>query len=233
MTRRDYSRLPPRKNTWKGDPPVPGTTTQTGWGGIVFNCATGPVTACAGTFTVPSLSGEDGSLCSIWIGIGNVMQTGIYSQYYTGSPGDNDPYPSWTTFIDGSGGGAIQFWSDSRSVTAGDSVTLEMTLEDDYWTCTQTNSTAGWSYSNVTSCRAVSIVNTQWSYPFNQAEWIIEKEGSSYLPDYGTLTWTGMSSTPSIDSSSLSYVSTVNTSTDQTPGTYSDGEFTMTWHAYS
>lgn len=205
---------------------------QTGWGGMVYQATSAPVTSVTATFTVPALAGDTGALCSIWVGIGNVMQTGIYSAYNTGSAGNNDPYPAWTWFIQGTG--ASQFWDSAvYPIAAGDSLTLTLAIAGNYWVATQANHTKGWSYANSTPVQAVGVVTSEWGYPFSTAEIIIEKEGTANLPDYGTLTFTGIATVPAIVTDDIGYITTVNTNTDQTPGTYSGGSFTMTWNAYS
>src|ERR1035438_10703646 len=90
-------RTPPRNRRGRdphlqrlgGTEPVPGSS-STIWGGYAFGSTSAPVTSITASFTIPTLSGEAGSSSSIWVGIGNVMQTGIYSTYNTGSPGNND-----------------------------------------------------------------------------------------------------------------------------------------------
>ena len=227
-----------KASTWQGswppqpDPDTPGSSTQTGWGGMVYLATSAPVTSVTATFTVPSLTGNAGALCSIWVGIGNVFQTGIYSAYNTGSPGDNDPYPTWTWFIQGNGASNL-FDAAPWPVAAGDSMTLTLALAGSFWVATQVNSTEGWSYVNSVPVQAVGIVTSAWGYPFNTAEVIIEKEGSANLPDYGSLTFTSIATTPAIVPGDINYITTVNTNTDQTPGTYSGGNFTMTWNNFA
>lgn len=227
-----------RGSTWQGewpprpDPDTPGNSTQTGWGGMVYQATNAPVTSVTATFTVPSLSGNAGALCSIWVGIGNVFQTGIYSAYNTGFPGNNSPLPSWTWFIQGNG--ASNLWDEPAwPVVAGDSMTLTLALSGNFWVATQTNNTESWTYVNQVPVQAVGIVTSAWGYPFNTAEVIIEKEGASNLPNYGSLTFTNIAATPAIVPAAISYVTTVNSSTDQTPGTFSGGNFTMSWDAFS
>lgn len=227
-----------RGSTWQGEwpprpsPDTPGNSTQTGWGGMVYQATNAPVTSVTATFTVPSLSGNAGALCSIWVGIGNVFQTGIYSAYNTGSSGNNDPYPGWTWFI--AGNGASNLWDIAAwPVAAGDSMTLTLALSGNYWVATQVNNTESWSYVSQVPVQAVGIVTSAWPYPMSTGEVIIEKEGASNLPNYGSLTFTNIVTVPAIVPAAISYVTTVNTSTDQTPGTYSGGNFTMTWNNYS
>lgn len=221
-------------STWQGDwpPPVPGNSTQTGWGGMVYQATSAPVTSVTATFTVPTLSGNAGAVASCWVGIGNVFQTGIYLSYNTGSAGNNDPYPAWTWFIQGNG--ASQFWDSAvYPIAAGNSLTLTLALAGNYWVATQANATQGWSYANSTPVQAVGIATSTWGYPFNTAAIIIEKEGSANLPDYGSLTFTNIATVPAIVAADIGYITTVNSSTDQTPGTYSNGSFTMNWAAYA
>lgn len=221
-------------STWNGNwpPPTPGVSTQTAWGGIVFTSPTAPVTSVTATFNIPTLSGNTGALASIWVGIGNVFQTGIYSAYNTGSSGNNNPSPPWTWFI--SGNAVNQFWDAAvYPLAAGDSMTLTLSLSGNYWVATQVNHTENWSYTNNTPVQAVGIGISQWNYPWSTAAIIIEKEGSANLPDYGSLTFTNIATTPAINPAYLNYVSTVNTNTDQTPGTFSNGAFTMTWNNFS
>jgi hypothetical protein len=224
-----------RTNTWDGDwPPVPGTSTQTGWGGLVYQATSAPVTSVTATFTVPALSGDAGAYSSIWVGIGNVMQTGIYSIYDTGHSGNNNPLSSWTWFISGSGGAGSEFWDISvYPLAAGDVLTLTLAITGNYWVATQVNHTEGWSVTSSTPVQSVGVCTGQWNYPYNTAEIIIEKEGSNDLPDYGTLTFSNIATVPAINTFDLNYITTVNVLTDQTPSAYSGGAFTMSWNNFS
>jgi hypothetical protein len=225
--------------TWAGPwpphrpgPGVPGTKTQPGWGGILYTATSAPVTSVTATFTVPSLSGETGAVASIWVGIGDVMQTGIYCSYDEGQPGNYSNLWPWTWWI--SGNGAAELWDASAfPVAAGDSMTCSLSVGATTWTATLANATEGWSYANVRAIQAVNVAISDWPFPLNAAGVIIEKEGTHPLPDYGTLTFTDIVTTPAIVAEDVTYITTVNTDTDQTPGTYSAGSFTMTWHNYS
>ena len=213
-----------------GAPLVPGSN-QPGWGGYVFASTSAPVTSITASFTIPTLSGQTGSDCSIWVGIGNVMQTGIYSTYNTGSTGNNDTIAPWTWFI--SGNGASEFWDPAvYTLTAGDSMTLTLALSATFWTATQVNHTAGWNYANATPVLATGVATSTWEYPYNTGEVIIENENTN-LPNYGTLTFSSIAMVPAINATYIDAITTVNTSTDQTPGAYSAGSFTMTWSNYS
>jgi len=225
-----------KRRGWRDEvPPTPGTQNQPGWGGIVYNATSGPVTSVTASFTVPSLSGSTGALASIWVGIGNVMQTGIYAAYYTGYPGDIVTSPHWTWFL--GGGVTSQFWDPSAYYSsAGDALTLTLAVVGDYWVATQVNATQGWSYASSTPTQSVNSALGQWNWPYNTAEVIIENEkaagGGTGLPDYGTLTFSNIATVPALVTADLTYITTVNTHTDQTPGTYSGGAFTMTWANY-
>ncbi len=222
-----------RAGSWDGSwPPVPGTSNQPGWGGLSYLATSAPVTSVTASFTVPSLTGDAGSDCSIWVGIGNVMQTCIYSAYNTGYPGNNDTICPWTWFIQGNG--ASELWDVAAyPVKAGDSMTLTLALTGNYWVATQVNATSGWTATSRTSVQAVGIATSAWGYPFNTAEIIIEKEGTADLPNYGSLTFSNIAATPAIVTADLNYINTVNTNTDQTAGTYANGSYTMTWNNYS
>jgi len=211
--------------------PVPNAANNTIWGGIQCNSANAPVTSITATFTVPTLSGQAGSEGSIWVGIGNIFQTGIYSFYDTGHSGNNNTLTSWTWFI--AGNGASQFWNTALyPSSAGDVMTLTLALSGNYWVSTQSNATQSWTYTNSTPVQAVGIATLGWQYPQNDAVVIIENENSN-LPNYGTLTFSNISMTPAIDPANITYLTTVGAHTQQTPGTLSGGAFTMTWNNFS
>lgn len=215
-------------------PGAPNTGTQTGWGGVVFSQPSEPVTSITATFTIPTLSGETGAVCSIWVGIGNVMQTGIFCYYVSGASGNNEFLDSpWTWFLSNqTAPGTNCIWDTSTfTLAAGNELTLTFSYDETYWYSTQTNHTAGWSYTQQATIQSVNLGNDTWNFPYPNAEIIIEKE-SAALPNYGTLVFSDVATTPAINTSYITYVDTVNTDTDQT-GVYSNGTFTMTWENYA
>jgi Peptidase A4 family len=212
-------------------------STQTGWGGVVFTDHSS-YTGISATFTIPTLSGESGSLASVWVGLGNVYQTGIYLSYNTSSSGNASTSP-WSWWISGSG----ELWNTTSYPTkAGDQLRLAIQLTSTNWLMTIANNTEGWSYTETKSVLAVNIGSIQnsgagpatWIYPVSQAEIIIEKEGSDTLPDYGSITFSSITTTPSIVNAPSGLL-TVNTNIDQYPGQFnlSTGSFVMNWKNYS
>lgn len=208
---------------------------QTGWGGYVFS-EHDSYTGVSATFTVPSLSGADSDYCSMWVGLGNVYQTGIYCTYNTSSSGGNSVRP-WSFWLPGAG----ENWNAAASpIAAGDSLTLTIELTSTDWLMTITNSSQDWSYTEVKSVLAVNAGSIQddgsgpatWPYPVSQCEIIIEREGNP-LPEYGSLAFTGISTTPAV-SQAPQPIATVNTDIDQYPGAFdlADGSFVMYWNAY-
>ena len=207
---------------------TPGGQAQSGWGGISFTHPTG-FTAITATFTVPALTGDTGALCSIWVGLGNVQQTGIFCAYNTGKPGSNAAR-AWSWYLP-----AGEQWDETHyPVNAGDSITFTLSFDTTYFYTTQTNHTQGWAYTEQKSIQAASQGGSTggggFLFPYTTAEVIIEKEGSNDLPDYGTLTFTNVSTTPAFTGTVP--ISTVNTAVDQSPGAFSGGSFTMTWQAF-
>lgn len=212
-------------------------STQTGWGGVVFT-EHSSYTGISATFTIPTLSGESGSIASVWVGLGNVYQTGIYLEYDTSNTGNALTFP-WSWWIPGAG----ELWDTTSYPTkAGDQLRLSIQLTSTNWLMTIANNTEGWSYTETKSVLAVNIGSIQnsgagpttWPYPLAQAEIIIEKEGASTNPDYGSIAFTSITTTPSIVNAP-NPILTVNTDIDQYPGQFnvSNGSFTMYWNGYS
>lgn len=206
----------------------------TGWGGYTFSeHAAAGYTGITATFTIPTVTAAN--LDSIWVGLGNVYQCGIYQTYNASLPGNSATRP-WSWWLPGAG----QDWSAAAWPTsAGDSLTLAIQLTAVNWLMTITNNTQGWTFTEVKSVLAVntgSILNNGagpafWPYPVGTAEVIIEREGVP-LPNYGTLTFTSITTTPPV-SQPPTALFTVNAAIDQYPGPFNlaNGSFTMHWNA--
>lgn len=197
---------------------------QGGWGGYVASNPDG-FTSVSAAFTVPSLSGSSGALCSIWVGLGNVKQTGIFLAYDSGGTG-NAVCNAWTWFLPSG-----ELWDTSAyPVKAGDELTLSLSYDDSYWYAEITNATGSWAYTEKKSIQAALIGDEApggWPFPLTTAEVIIENEGS--LPDYGTVTCADITAVPAFDSPYP--LATIGTAIAQVPGPFSGGSFTMTWYA--
>ena len=136
--------------------------------------------------------------------------------------------------------GPFENWDPTAyPVKAGDSLTLTVQLTSTDWLMTITDSTAGWSYTEVKSVLSVNIGQLEgntpsgpayWPFPLMTAEVIIEDQGPT-LPDYGSVAFTSITTTPAIVGSPVPYA-TVNTGIDQYPGPFNltAGSFTMTWN---
>jgi hypothetical protein len=206
------------------------------WAGYQFTeHASVGYTGVTATFTIPSLTGGDYN--SIWVGMGGVYQCGIYQTYDTSYPGNSISRP-WSWWIPGSG----ELWNQNAFPTAaGDSLTLTMELTSANWLMTITNNTEGWTYTEVKSVLAVNIGSiasggtgpASWPYPVNHAEVIIEKE-SAEVANYGSLTFTGITTTPPVTQAPEPTFS-ADTSINQYPGPYNiaSGSFTLYWNAYA
>jgi len=216
---------PPQPNPWTQ---IADAGPQTGWGGIVFINPAG-MTRIACTFTIPALTGSTGALCSVWVGIGNVQQTGLYTAYDVTKPGNCHASP-WTWYLP-----AAEIWDEvTYPYKAGDSVTLSLSYDQDYWHITQANNSQGWSFTEQKSVQAANIGGRSGSgeylFPPDRAEIIIEKAGAQDLPAYGTLTFTNIQLTPS--GGQWQRVVTINGGvTDQEPSLFTGTEFTMAWEA--
>jgi hypothetical protein len=216
--------------------------TQTGWGGYQFT-EHSSYTGISATFTIPALSGEAGALASMWVGLGGgnydaIYQTGIYASYNTGSSGNNAS-SCWSWWLPGAG----ELWNTTAYPTAaGDSLTLTIQLTSVNWLMTITNHTEDWTYTEVKSVLAINVGSIQnggagptaWPYPSETASIIIEKEGSDPNPDYGSVEFTSVTTTPAI-SAAPNGIITVNTDIDQYPGEFNlgSGSFTMFWNGYT
>jgi hypothetical protein len=209
---------------------------QGGWGGYVFSehAAVG-YTGITATFTIPPLTGGDYN--SIWIGMGNVYQTGVYQTYSTSYSGNSASRP-WSWWLPGSG----EQWNAAAYPTAaGDTLKLTMQLTSTDWLMTIDNQTEGWSYTEVRSVLAVNIGSIDddgigpavWPYPVKSAEVIIEKE-TTELANYGSIAFTSITTTPAATLAPYP-IFTASTAIDQYPGAYNlaSGSFSMYWNNYS
>lgn len=205
---------------------------QPGWGGIICNeHASVGYTGISATWTIPTLASESGSACSIWIGLGNVQQVGIYCTWNNADPGDDQLF-LWTEYMPG-----WEYWNAAAyPIALGDVLTCTITLvSSTWWNITVTNSTEDWTYTQVKSIQAVNIsVDAAPGLPTPEgtAEVIIEKEGSSTDPDYGTVVFTGVSTTPAVVNAPIPMITVNNGNIDQYPGPLSGGSFTMHWNAF-
>jgi hypothetical protein len=213
--------------------PTP-SSLQPGWGGYVFG-EHASYTGITATFTIPTVSG--GEYSSIWVGLGNVYQVGIYQTYDTSYPGNSWTRP-WSFWLPGAG----EDWNQAAFPTAaGDTLTLTMQLTSADWLMTIQNHTEDWTYTEVKSVLAVNIGSIQglgagpatWIFPAGSAEVIIEKE-TTELPDYGSLAFTSIATVPPASAVPAPYI-TVGTAIDQYPGPYNvaSGSFTMYYNAES
>jgi hypothetical protein len=206
----------------------------TGWGGYVFS-EHGSYTGISATFTLPELSGGDYN--SVWVGLGNVYQVGVYQTYDTSFPGNAWSRP-WTWWLPGAG----ENWNQDAFPTAtGDSLTLTIELTAADWLMTIANNSQGWTYTEDKSVLAVNLGSVSdngagtpfWPYPLTTAEVIIEKE-SSELADYGSVAFTAITTTPAATQAPQPIL-TANAAIDQYPGAFdlADGSFTLFWNGYS
>jgi hypothetical protein len=210
---------------------TPAMVNSVGWGGVVFS-EHSSYTSVSATWTVPSLSGESGSACSIWVGLGDVQQAGVYCTYVSGDVGGND-VGVWTCYMPG-----FQFWDSAAfPAAAGDVFTVTVAIVSPlYWHVTITNTTKGWSYTQVIGTQAVQITidGQGFKYPEGQAVVIIEKEGGSTDPDYGSVAFTNVTTIPAVTQEPAYLLTVNNANIDQGPGVFSvSGEsFTMYWNDY-
>ena len=216
------------------------------WGGYIFT-EHANYTGVTATFTLPSSVPLASAICSIWVGIGDVYQTGVYlssSSSYTGNVGTS-PWSWWF----GGGGGAGELWSTTAFPTgAGDSLSLSLTCDGEFWYATITNNSRDWTYTEVKSVLSNNVgswaqdgsgnpTTWGWPYPAGTAEVVIEQEGGSpnQLPDYGTINFTGITTTPpvSVLPAIQFTVPTATSGISQYPGPYdiSAGSYTMFWNA--
>ena len=205
-----------------------------GWGGYVFS-EHGSYTGISATFTLPELSGGDYN--SVWVGLGNVYQVGVYQTYDTSFPGNAWSRP-WTWWLPGAG----ENWNASAFPTAtGDSLTLTVQLTGTDWLMTIANNSQGWTYTEDKSVLAVNLGSVPgsgagspfWPYPLTTAEVIIEKEADE-LAGYGSVAFTAVTTTPAA-TAAPEPVLTANTAIDQYPGAFdlADGSFTLYWNGFS
>jgi len=203
-------------------------------------------TGISATFTIPSsMPVNTSSDCSVWIGVADIYQVGIFMSASSGYTG-NVNTSCWSWWF-GGGGGAGELWSTTAFPTgAGNSISLTLDCDGTFWYAIITNHTQGWSYTEVksvlgTNVGCVSYNATTgvpstwgWIYPVGNAIVGIEQELPYQLPDYDTIPFTSISTTPAISNNPIPVFSVI-TSTDgfnQYPGPFnkSAGSFTMYWN---
>jgi hypothetical protein len=211
---------------------------QPAWGGYAF-IEHSSYTGVSATFTIPSsVPANTDAFISIWVGLANVDQVGIFLDYEASKSGGVNTYP-WSWWLPGAG----ELWDPVTYPTgSGNSLTLSISVSDTYWYMTITNNTLGWTYTEAKSVLGLnrgSVNNdgagpVEWIYPANTAEIIIEKESTYQTVNYGTITFTDITTTPAI-SAAPDPLFTVNTNIDQYPGIFnlSNGSFSMIWNNYA
>jgi hypothetical protein len=210
---------------------------QPGWGGYVFD-EHPSYTGISATFTIPPCAG--GQSVSIWVGLGNVYQTGIYYSYDTSSPDNVDTW-CWTEMLPG---GGYEWLAGSYPTAVGDTLVLSMELTATQWLMTIQNVTEGWTFTDVKSVSSVnigSIFNNgagppKWIFPLTSAEVIVEDENHAECPNYGTIAFTEITTTPAATQVPYPIV-TVNAEIAQYPGPFTledgTGSFDMVWNSYN
>ena len=234
-----YSGTAGTSGTWGGVTATFLTMPQAGgggsWSGYNWEpeqCPLGGYTGISASFTVPALTGPAPSPAgfgfTIWVGLGNANpQTGIYCTWNTGKPGNN-AISNWTFFDGGS-----ETWDATAYPTAaGDALTLSVVQGSQYFYITQANATQAWSYTEQKSIQAVATGGTGLVVPKNVAQVLLESEGgnSSVTPDFGTVTFTAATASPTPLGPPVPWVYVLNDIVS-VPGAYSGGTFTLTWEA--
>jgi len=162
------------------------------WSGYAETCSA-PYSAVTGNWTVPSVSGPDGSYSAAWVGIdgfnnSSLIQTG--TEQDVGSTGAPAYAAWWTTsaqsFVEqpisagetGCGGAGT-----CGAVNAGDAISATITQSatvSTSWTITISDTTAGWTFATTVT----------YTGPGASAEWIVEAPTVggkiATLANYGT-----------------------------------------------
>jgi hypothetical protein len=214
---------------------------QPGWGGYVFE-EHSSYTGISATFSIPEeVPYTSDALISVWVGIGNVYQVGIFLASNNLYTGNIYTYP-WTWWLSGAG----ESWDPSTFPTgAGDSLTVSISLSSTTWYMTITNNTREWSYTEPKSVLATNVgawnLNESarqgtpvWIYPVNTAEVIIEKELVNV--SYGSIAFTSITTTPAATENPFPvFTNASDAGIDQYPGPYNLGgsTFTMYWNGYT
>lgn len=205
---------------------------EAGWSGYVWQPEQAPpggYTGITATFTMPALSlpADPSHGFSVWVGLGDATpQIGAYCFYNTGKPGNNSLF-LWSFFDPGS----EQWDATTYPAQAGDSMTLSITSDAQFFYMQMDNSTQGWSYTEQKSIQSVALESSAGMImPKNLCEVIVEDEGGSggILPNYGTITFTSVTVTPTPLGQPVPWAF-VNQGITQLPGPYSGGSFTMHW----
>jgi hypothetical protein len=224
----------------------PPSRTDPVWGGYVFSehASYNGVTA---TFELPeSIPVNAEAIVSVWVGIGTLYQFGIYLQSNSGDTGNVSTSP-WTYFILPWSG---ESWSEgSYPAGAGDSLTLSLSLSAQYLYMTMKSSTRGWTYTEAKSIAGLNLnswnmsgsegagtpVSPSWFWPASSVQVIIEREDTDVV-DYGSITFTGVTTTPGITTEPEAVFTVgAGTTIDQYPGSFNLGgsAFTMYWNGYT
>lgn len=218
----------------------------TNWSGYQFT-EHASYTGVSATFSLPVTMpavAKSTALASVWVGMGNVNQVGVYLAYDASAV--NGVYTSpWSWWIVGAG----EIWDETAyPAQSGDSLTLSMTLSAADWVMTMTNNTQSWSYTETMSVQATNVnswntlgttpfgvTTPAWIYPVPTAEVIIEKELQT--PDYGSITFTSITTVPPISGAPMPIFTLGSGDICQYPGPFTatggTGTFTEYWNSAS
>jgi hypothetical protein len=214
---------------------TPSSTTSTNWSGYAVQASAGAVTAVAGSWVVPTVTGTGTAYSSAWVGIdgynsNSVEQIGTDSDVVNGVP----TYYAWYEM----------YPNPSSTVTAlvvhpGDTIQASVTYSSGKFTL---------AITDVTTSKTFSTTQTAASAQRSSAEWVEEAPSSNSgvlpLADFGTVNFSGAQAvingaTGAIDNSAwssgveqINMVSSRGASEDTTSkltDTGSASGFSVTW----
>ncbi len=165
---------------------TPVTTTSSNWSGYAVDAAKNSVTAVAGSWIVPSVTGTGTTYSSFWVGIdgsntNSVEQIGTDSDVINGKP----QYYAWYEMYPKASHNIAAF-----AVSPGDSITASVTYIS--------SGEFQLKITDVTTTHTFQTIQKKMGVDRSSAEWVVEApSGGGVLPlaNFGTATFTGGSAT--------------------------------------
>jgi len=204
--------------------------TSVNWCGYV-ETVNAPYTSVSATWTQPTTSGSSSSsAAAFWVGfdgwagsgMGAVEQCGTQA---AGAGGTGVWYELYPT-------GEVDYSTSAYPLAAGDVITAGVSFNGTYLDLALTDTTKGWTYTVQKGIRAAEIEQGSDFIGFSSAEIIVEDYLLGHLYDFGTVTFTGI--TPTMTAPiAVTCVNATSSDIEMSPGSLSNGSFTVTWLASS
>ena len=222
--------------------PQPSPSTGGYWGGYV-ELANAPYSNVQASWTLPVLSGSTASEASFWVGFdGWGGYNGGWTVEQCGfdcvNNGGTYSYYAWSEYFPEDS----RWWSPAAyPVSGGDHVSAQISWDGAAFNCTLTDTTKGWSYTErrgllaaqIEESSVASSANQLPAYPLTApivrgSVEIIMEATENTLANFGTVSFTGVSTTPAM-TSPVQVITNLTGTNNISLTALSGGAFSMTW----